>query len=144
MERNWEEVLHLLYVSEEEWIRFSKAGGVTPDHPIVENTDLSFSEVQAALSFLEQHDLVSQREDGFYLLEPKGFEVAASREEKRSQNRIQAIIMALTVILSVGALAQVAQLFVQAGVQPGILYTLLPLLFGIGGYKFRDWFSFFS
>ena len=107
--QNWAELLLFLYSQEEKWENFGRGDPplIDSDHPLVERTSLSKSEVKASLSFLEEHDLIKEGNTGFFQLTEKGFNVAHEREMKERELRNNSLIVLLTVVLAVGALSQV-------------------------------------
>ncbi|WP_140408905.1 hypothetical protein [Natronolimnobius baerhuensis] len=107
-QQNWVELLLFLYSREEKWETFGRGDPaiIRSDHPLVERTNLTRSQVKSALSFLEKQNLIEDDGAGFFELTPKGFDVAHEREMNERELRNNSLIALLTVVLAVGALGQ--------------------------------------
>lgn len=133
MDRNWGELLHFIYTEDEKWQYFKEDPGGIHDntHPLVQRTGLRAADVQAALSFLKRHELITEDRDSPIELTKKGFEVAREREYQRNQVQHNFVLMLLTAVIAVSAMTQA---FSAADIHPFLiqltLTALLSLLLG--------------
>ncbi|MFB6187598.1 MAG: hypothetical protein ABEI86_12130 [Halobacteriaceae archaeon] len=103
---NWVDVLDALYENEQQW-RFYREGehpeGLQDsDHPLAEESGISGSDLDAAVDFLQDKDLVEETSSGWKLTN-RGFDTITDWKRRKAQERINSAMVFLTGILGMMA-----------------------------------------
>lgn len=127
MAQNWKSVLLKLYQEEQSSAFYDlRDSAIDSTHPLVQDMNLSWGEVQDAKHFLEWNELISKTETDHYEITKKGFNVAREHRIAQSEASLNFGLVGLTSIL---ALSSASQLFVQTDIP---IYQSSAFLGGLG------------